>query len=53
MLLGDRDRDLDLAWGRMLDSFRASAELGPGVVANGPPDAALLPSTWPARDSIS
>jgi hypothetical protein len=38
------NRDLAPAWGRMLESFRASVELEPWVVVNGPPDAALLPS---------
>lgn len=43
------DRDLAPAWARMLDSFRASAELEPWVVVNGPPDSPLLPSHLAAQ----
>ncbi len=43
------DRDLAPAWSRMLDSFRASAELEPWVVVNGPPDSPLLPSHLAAQ----
>ncbi len=43
------DRDLAPAWARMLDSFRASAELEPWVIVNGPPDSQLLPSHLAAQ----
>lgn len=43
------DRDLAIAWGRMLESFRASAELEPWVIINGPPDSSILPSHLAAQ----
>ena len=43
------DRDLAIAWGRMLESFRASAELEPWVIINGPPDSPTLPSHLAAQ----
>ena len=43
------DRDLAPAWTRMLDSFRASAELEPWVIMNGPPDSPVLPSHLAAQ----
>ena len=43
------DRDLTPAWTRMLDSFRASVEIEPWVIVNGPPDSAVLPSHLAAQ----
>ncbi len=43
------DRDLAIAWERMLESFRASAELEPWVIVNGPPDSPILPSHLAAQ----
>ena len=43
------DRDLTPAWTRMLESFRASVEIEPWVIVNGPPDSALLPSHLAAQ----
>ena len=43
------ERDLGPAWARMLESFRASAELDPWVIVNGPPDSQLLPSHLAAQ----
>ena len=43
------DRDLVPAWTRMLESFRASVEIEPWVIINGPPDSAVLPSHLAAQ----
>ena len=43
------DRDLTPAWTRMLESFRASVEIEPWVIVNGPPDSAVLPSHLAAQ----
>ena len=43
------DRDLALAWARMVESFRAAAGIEPWVIVNGPPDSALLPSHLAAQ----
>ena len=43
------DRDLAPAWQRMLESFRASSELEPWVIVNGPPDSPILPSHLAAQ----
>ena len=43
------DRDLAPAWTRMLESFRASVEIEPWVIINGPPDSAVLPSHLAAQ----
>ena len=43
------DRDLAPAWTRMLESYRASVEIEPWVIVNGPPDSAVLPSHLAAQ----
>ena len=43
------ERDLGPAWARMLESFRASAELEPWVVVNNVPDSQFLPSHLAAQ----
>jgi hypothetical protein len=43
------ERDLDAAWGNMLDSLRTAAGLQPWVVANGAPDGQVVPSHLAAQ----
>ncbi len=44
-----RDRELEAAWGQVLDSMRQLVELKPWVVVNGAPDGQFLPSHLAAQ----
>ena len=44
-----KERELDKAWGLMLESMRHAAELDPTVIVNGDPEGQLLPSHLAAQ----
>ena len=44
-----KERELDKAWGLMLESMRHAAELDPMVIVNGDPEGQLLPSHLAAQ----